>query len=143
MSGRYIGFLQPVILGVIEFWAINQPPLLGFNGDIYILFFETLEINENWEVWEHLVDGLSEKGQNIYLNTWPELKENPKKNLKVKKINSVLREIAISNDKVEILELSGRNGIGATLLDNGQFFLDNLGYQLYKKEILEHIEGKN
>jgi hypothetical protein len=145
---NFIGSKQDVYGYAYEPAQINKE--LGYlveyldqfpKSDIYILFFETLDISQNREVWEYLVKGLSKKGKKIYLNTWPELKES-QKNIEIQKINLLLSEIAVSNDKVEILELNGRNDIGATLLDNGQYFLDNFGYQFYKKEILEHIEGK-
>ena len=111
------------------------------NADIYIIFIESLETSKNRDVWNQLADGLSKKCQMIYLNTWPELMENSK-NEEIRKMNKLLQEISESHENIKILELDGLNGAGATILDNGHYFLDNSGYQLYKKKILEQIGGK-
>lgn len=107
------------------------------KADIYIVFFETLDISKDRVVWDHFIEGISIKSQLILLNSWPELK-GIDKNEEIQNMNLLLHEIAIDNDKVKIIELNGQ-GAGATLLDNGQYFMDNKGYQLYKKEILENI----
>ncbi|RTE54863.1 hypothetical protein EHW67_06790 [Arenibacter aquaticus] len=123
----------------IEFLVknINNIP----NADIYIIFIESLKTSKNRQVWSQLADGLSKKGQKTYLNTWPELKENPK-NEEIRKMNKLLQEIATCHKNIKIMELNGFNDAGATILDNGQYFLNNSGYKLYKKIILEQIEDK-
>jgi len=116
---------------------LNQLP----KTDIYIVFIESIATYKNREVWIQFVEEITKMGQIIYLNTWPELEGNPK-NVEIRKINKLLRDISESNENIKILELNGHNGATATMLENGQYFMDNSGYKLYKKKILEQIERK-
>ncbi len=109
--------------------------------DVYIIFVESLGMFKNRKAWNQFVERLSKKGQLIYLNTWPELRGNSK-NEEIQKINIFLHEISASYENVQLLELNGLNGAGATILETGHYSLDNSGYQLYKKLILEQIESK-
>lgn len=110
------------------------------NVDVYIVFIESIKVSKNIEVWHKFISQFVEKGAMIYLNTLPELNERVENN-DIKKINTLIHELSLSNDNIKILELDEQNGVKGTLSENGNYALNNFGYQLYKELILEQIES--